>query len=303
MGYTALQISEILFRADRTMYKIGSIAYNNMFAENDESLDYQRDIIYIYKKAVEWGDDYFVGTTKLDKIVERLASYLAIYDYGMLNPVYSGEATDVSLWLPYGLALDDLTDVIITNVQDKQYLRYDSSIGQWINVGVGAAVRSNQTFTATNGQVNFITTAPFEINLIDVYLNGVKLNTSSYTTFGNHTVILNDAAIAGDIIDIVAFDPVSAIVNPPSQTGNAGKFLRTDGSSLYWDTVVQDKNYVHDQQVASSSWVVTHNLGKFASVGIVDTVGDEVEGEVKHNSINQITITFSAPVSGKAYIN
>lgn len=77
-----------------------------------------------------------------------------------------------------------------------------------------------------------------------------------------------------------------------------------DGTSISDTfTIVQDKNYVHDQQVASASWVINHNLGKFASVGIVDTAGDEVEGEVRHNSNNQITITFSAPVSGKAYIN
>ena len=77
-----------------------------------------------------------------------------------------------------------------------------------------------------------------------------------------------------------------------------------DGTSISDTfTIIQDKNYVHDQQVASDTWVVTHNLGKFASVGIVDTAGDEVEGEVKHDSNNQVTIKFSAPVSGRAYIN
>lgn len=303
MGYTSQQISEIILRADRTMYKIGSIAYNNMFAENDESLDYERDIIYIYKKALEWGDDYFIGTTKLDKIAEELSAHIAIYDYGMLAPVYSSSVETVDTVIPLGAALNDLSDVTIYNLQDKQYLRYDESSGQWVNFGIGTTIRSSQSFTATGGQTTFVTTAPFEANLLDIYLNGVKLNTSSYTVFGQHSVILNDAALAGDILDVIIYDPVSTIVNPPSQAGNAGKFLSTDGSSLLWDDVVQDKNYVHDQQVASATWTVTHNLGKFASVGIVDTVGDEVEGEVRHNSINQVTIIFSAPVSGKAYIN
>lgn len=77
-----------------------------------------------------------------------------------------------------------------------------------------------------------------------------------------------------------------------------------DGTSIFDSfSVGLDKNYVHDQQVASDTWIVNHNLGKFASVGIVDTAGDEVEGQVRHNSINQVTITFSAPISGKAYIN
>lgn len=62
-------------------------------------------------------------------------------------------------------------------------------------------------------------------------------------------------------------------------------------------------NFIYDQQSASATWVVVHNMGKFPSVTIVDTANDEVEGEVKHNSNNQLTITFSAAVSGKAYLN
>jgi hypothetical protein len=49
MAYTAPQIGVILLKADRTMYKIGQIAYDNMFAEDNEALDYERDIIFIYK--------------------------------------------------------------------------------------------------------------------------------------------------------------------------------------------------------------------------------------------------------------
>lgn len=72
-------------------------------------------------------------------------------------------------------------------------------------------------------------------------------------------------------------------------------------------TILQDltrkTNFVHDQQVASATWVIPHNMGKFPSVTIVDTANDEVEGEVRHNSINQLTITFTAAVAGKAYLN
>jgi hypothetical protein len=68
---------------------------------------------------------------------------------------------------------------------------------------------------------------------------------------------------------------------------------------------ISDKfeNYVHDQPVASATWIVNHNLGKFASVSIVDTANDEVIGDVTYNGLNQITINFSSAVSGKAYIN
>jgi hypothetical protein len=63
------------------------------------------------------------------------------------------------------------------------------------------------------------------------------------------------------------------------------------------------ENYVHDQQVASNSWVVIHELNKFPSVSIVNTANQVVVGDITYNSLNQLTITFTSPISGKAYIN
>ena len=63
------------------------------------------------------------------------------------------------------------------------------------------------------------------------------------------------------------------------------------------------ENYVHDQQVASVTWVITHNMNKYPAVNIVDTANDDVVGDIKYNSLNQITITFTAAFSGKAYLN
>ncbi len=44
-------------------------------------------------------------------------------------------------------------------------------------------------------------------------------------------------------------------------------------------------------------------LGKFPSVTVQDTAEDEVDGIVDYLSKNEITITFSAPVTGTAYLN
>lgn len=61
--------------------------------------------------------------------------------------------------------------------------------------------------------------------------------------------------------------------------------------------------YIHIQATASASWVIVHNLGKYPSVSIVDSAGSEVIGEVIYNSKNQLTVSFSAAFSGKAYLN
>lgn len=77
---------------------------------------------------------------------------------------------------------------------------------------------------------------------------------------------------------------------------------QTDLWNILQSLTVQT-NYVHDQQVASASWVIVHNMGKKPSVSIVDTADDEVIGRVVYNSNNQLTISFSSPTSGKAYLN
>lgn len=72
------------------------------------------------------------------------------------------------------------------------------------------------------------------------------------------------------------------------------------------DTYIEDKivfAYIHDQGVPLNPWVITHNLGRYPSVTIVDSANDEVIGEVKYNSVNQLTISFSGAFSGKAYLN
>ena len=67
--------------------------------------------------------------------------------------------------------------------------------------------------------------------------------------------------------------------------------------------ITNDKNYFHTQNVASSEWVITHNLNKYPSVSVVSSAGDEVIGEVFYNNMNQVTITFKGAFKGTATLN
>ena len=83
-----------------------------------------------------------------------------------------------------------------------------------------------------------------------------------------------------------------------------GSTLGLDSSNkIVKYTKVDDKNFVHDQGSAASSWAVTHNLNKFPSVTVVDTAGSVVVGQVAYNSANQVTLTFRSSFAGKAYFN
>jgi hypothetical protein len=61
--------------------------------------------------------------------------------------------------------------------------------------------------------------------------------------------------------------------------------------------------YVHTQSVASTTWVVSHNLKKRPSVSVVDSADNIVIGDVTYNSDSQVTINFNFAFSGKAYLN
>lgn len=230
MGYTLTQINTVLSKADRAIHILGSVAYNKKFAELDETYWYDRDIIFIYKSAVEWGKvNDRVGTERMDWTVERLEAMMEIYDYGTLIPIYSQVA-----------AVFGITTInYITEEEDPTVPQHvknitESNISNW---------------------------------------------NSSY----------GDKIVSGSV-------SVTPQVNQKTMT-----LVQQDGGTV--NITWADTNYVHDQQTASASWVINHNLGKFASIHIVDTAGDEIIGEVTYNTINQITVTFSSLVSGKAYIN
>lgn len=62
-------------------------------------------------------------------------------------------------------------------------------------------------------------------------------------------------------------------------------------------------SHVHTQAAPATQWAITHNLGKYPSVSVVDSSEQEVIGEVEYLSDSALIVRFSAAFSGKAYIN
>jgi len=66
---------------------------------------------------------------------------------------------------------------------------------------------------------------------------------------------------------------------------------------------LSSRSFVYNQSIASDTWVITHNLNSYPSVTVVDSSGNVVVGAVTYNSVDQITINFTAAFSGNAYLN
>jgi hypothetical protein len=62
--------------------------------------------------------------------------------------------------------------------------------------------------------------------------------------------------------------------------------------------------FVHEQSTPSSIWTVVHGLGRFPVVAVTDysTPPHEIIGDVEWTDGNTVTITFSVPQDGWAYL-
>lgn len=65
----------------------------------------------------------------------------------------------------------------------------------------------------------------------------------------------------------------------------------------------EDKNFIYTKGTPDKVWDITHNLGKYPSVTIVDSAGSVVVGDITYTSKNNLKVTFSASFGGTAYLN
>lgn len=61
--------------------------------------------------------------------------------------------------------------------------------------------------------------------------------------------------------------------------------------------------YTHVQNIAAAVWNVTHGLGRYPAITVVDSALTEVEGGVEHINVDTVQITFSAAFAGKAFFS
>lgn len=105
------------------------------------------------------------------------------------------------------------------------------------------------------------------------------------------------------VYDILVAEPDDAPVIVAGQPGADGVDGDDGAPGAQGPPGTSGGSYVHDQQVPASTWVITHSLGFYPNVTVVDTSDREVEGDLVQTSMNSMTITFSAAFGGKAYLS
>jgi hypothetical protein len=91
--------------------------------------------------------------------------------------------------------------------------------------GVSTFNRTIETYTATEGQTIFSTTATAEVGNVDVYINGFKLLTSDYSVTNSHTITLITGSSAGEEVEINLYNAFS------------GTYLTTEDLNLFTSSI------------------------------------------------------------------
>ena len=116
-------------------------------------------------------------------------------------------------------------------------------------------------------------------------------NGSNSTQFGIYRI---------QSINILSGDVIELNVDVLSSNGTITQDDLAVISVLYGEN---DKTHVHTQTTASTTWNIAHGLAKFPSVSIVDDGNNVVYGDIVYLNTNELTITFTSAISGKAYVN
>lgn len=194
------------------------------------------------------------------------------------------------------------SSTVVPVVTIDQYGRITSVATATITGGGGEGVlRYQETFTAIQGQTVVTTTNAVTGAFLDVYVNGVRLNTSSYTASGANTITLVDGLSLDDIVDVIIYTVITgSIYDVPTQSGNSGKFLSTDGTNLLWATVNATGSAPNVVTVTSSSYSPTATSGKQViladassgniTINLPTAVGNTAEYIIKKVNSNNNTV-------------
>lgn len=63
------------------------------------------------------------------------------------------------------------------------------------------------------------------------------------------------------------------------------------------------QQFVFTQTTPIETWAIQHDMEKFPAVTIVDAAGNEIIGDVAYLDANNVTVTFTSKIAGKAYLN
>lgn len=230
----------------------------------------------------------------IDAPVSEVAAYHGHFRNGSITASATTWTDLLSLCTPGGSFVDDLSDQITRSGSSFTFStggRYFARIhvnayqsGKMIQLRArrgATTLLTHQAYFATVGQPPALLSGVFDLSAGDVVTLQYVMSLE-----GGGAQVFGGGSIEGEEwsnLSITFFRLSPGAPGPQGPPGPAG------GSA-----------YTHVQGSPSATWTVTHGLGRYASVTIIDSTGAEVEGEIQHDSVDACTLRFSSAFSGRA---
>jgi hypothetical protein len=115
---------------------------------------------------------------------------------------------------------------------------YDLSADRAWTISAGSSARNVSTFTATSGQTTFTISGGYTANLVDVYVNGARLNANDFVATSGTDVVLNVGIVLNDIVEIVNY--IASASASISGSGSSGYITKWIGTSVVNSSLIYD---------------------------------------------------------------
>jgi len=153
---------------------------------------------------------------------------------------------------------------------------------------------------------NFQTNTRFK-DVTRIYINPVTSNNVNLTDYLNE--VMNSGSIKimkGVEFGVYRITEIDTIQNGVLELVvdlHVGNGTLTDQEKVYISANVKADITQTTPELTGNVWEINHNLGKYPSVTVVDTANNVIYAEVSYTDINNVTITFSSSVTGRAHLN
>ena len=122
-------------------------------------------------------------------------------------------------------------------------------------------------------------------------------------TIGNPTVIQAVVGNSSVRTAIIAQQGPHGAAGATGAAGAAGATGAAGAAGPVGPRGLPATSFIYTQNTPLNTWVVMHNLNHLPSVIIVDNSNQVVEGDIIYNNTNTLTLKFSIPFSGVAYLS
>ena len=220
---------------------------------------------------------------------------------------------------PYDIVVQDSDAWIGSDSVNRQTKQYTAeAVARYLNIKGKISIAAQMMFkfveTPIPGSGEFSGPADgTAINTVTTLeISGIDAGSQNTVTFMNY-LVGNEIIISqqNDIGVFGHFRMDSYVQNGAVYTLGL-TFIGGDGTLIdgnYYDFAVftlssrSDLTFVFNQAVPATVWNITHNLGKFPSITVIDTGDTVVTGEYTYIDNNNVTLNFSAGFAGTAYLN